>query len=360
MRRALTTIALGARYASSLSTSKRKILVLHGKGGSGASMKLRFQAIENALPEFDFTYATAPHELDGGGYQWWTLPPGVRSYQATEYGGVDAALDVVRSSQADVVWGHSQGAILLGFAAATEAIDWLGGAKLILNGASWPKPYEAELERGCRGDTLHVLGATDDINPPEQARRLAACFDNARVHVHPGGHYVPTDEAAIECYRDFLLSGAASDCPLPMSTDAPQVMIERTLNSLAGDDVDAALRRIWDLAGDTFKYYYRFDTLDEFIKDAKQTSDEFATSFYGMAITGKRWTVLRPFTVAGGCVEINQCVGCTGQFFTKSFLGDDAAVLAPSSGEEPASPRHRAGVASMAWRTTRRFSTNAP
>ena len=39
------------------------------------------------------------------------------------------------------------------------------------------------------------------------------------------------------------------------------------------------------------------------------------------------------------CVEINQCVGCT---------------------EEPASPRHRAGVASMAWRMTRPFSTNAP
>ena len=52
------------------------------------------------------------------------------------------------------------------------------------------------------------------------------------------------------------------------------------------------------------------------------------------------------------CVEINQCVGCR-QFFTKSFLGDDVAVLARSSGEEPASPRHRAGVASMAWRSTR-------
>ena len=38
----------------------------------------------------------------------------------------------------------------------------------------------------------------------------------------------------------------------------------------------------------------------------------------------------------------------------KSFLGDDAAVLAPSSGEELAPPRYRAGVASMAWRTTRR------
>ena len=43
-----------------------------------------------------------------------------------------------------------------------------------------------------------------------------------------------------------------------------------------------------------------------------------------------------------------------------AFLGDGAAVLAPSSGEEPASPRHRAGVASMAWKSTRRFSTNAP
>jgi len=55
------------------------------------------------------------------------------------------------------------------------------------------------------------------------------------------------------------------------------------------------------------------------------------------------------------CVEINQCVGCT-----KSFLGDDASVLAPSSGEEPTPPRHRAGVASLAWRSTRRFRTNAP
>ena len=40
------------------------------------------------------------------------------------------------------------------------------------------------------------------------------------------------------------------------------------------------------------------------------------------------------------------------QFFTKSFLGDDAAVLARSSGEESTSPRHRASVASIAWRST--------
>ena len=51
-------------------------------------------------------------------------------------------------------------------------------------------------------------------------------------------------------------------------------------------------------------------------------------------------------------MEINQCVGCTRQFFTKSFLGDDAAVLGPLSGEE----RHRYAIeqASRRWRGGRR------
>ena len=40
------------------------------------------------------------------------------------------------------------------------------------------------------------------------------------------------------------------------------------------------------------------------------------------------------------CVEINQSAS--------GVLGDDVAALAPSSGEEPPSPRHRAGAASMA------------
>ncbi len=43
-----------------------------------------------------------------------------------------------------------------------------------------------------------------------------------------------------------------------------------------------------------------------------------------------------------------------------SASGADAAVLAPSSGEKRAPPRYRAAIASIAWRSTRRFSTNAP
>jgi len=49
----------------------------------------------------------------------------------------------------------------------------------------------------------------------------------------------------------------------------------------------------------------------------------------------RTWRTFQALNMVLVCVEINQCVGCTRQFFTKSFLGDDAAVLAPSSGEEP-------------------------
>ena len=45
--------------------------------------------------------------------------------------------------------------------------------------------------------------------------------------------------------------------------------------------------------------------------------------------------------------------GLCGNQPVRRVLGNDAAVLSRSSGEELASPRHRAGVASMAWRTTR-------
>ena len=52
--------------------------------------------------------------------------------------------------------------------------------------------------------------------------------------------------------------------------------------------------------------------------------------------------------IVRGGVEINQCVGCTRQFFTKSLLGDIATVPAESRRERSTPPRHRAGVASMA------------
>ena len=89
-------------------------------------------------------------------------------------------------------------------------------------------------------------------------------------------------------------------------------------------------------------------------------ANSVAASARTVSISARRAVGMQVPVEATTCVEIIQCAGCTQQFFTKSFLSDDAAVLARSSGGEPAAPRHRAGVAPMAWRSTRRFSTNAP
>ena len=62
------------------------------------------------------------------------------------------------------------------------------------------------------------------------------------------------------------------------------------------------------------------------------------------------------FTVAAGLLSVlvlTHGIGLCGNQPVCRVLGDDVAALVPSSGEEPASPRYRAGVASMAWRSTR-------
>lgn len=80
-----------------------RILCLHGKGGNGKQfiesslMPLR-SLVEQKVATLDLECSvsfhwdelTAPYEIsppgDGGnaGYSWWTMPPGVRSYNAQE------------------------------------------------------------------------------------------------------------------------------------------------------------------------------------------------------------------------------------------------------------------------------------
>ena len=103
----------------------------------------------------------------------------------------------------------------------------------------------------------------------------------------------------------------------------------------------------------------RVDAFTFWEKDPVRVAVKEITEMH-MGITKKQMEALaRKNGVRGARLCGNQPVRRV-RFFTKSLLGDDVAALDPSSDEEPAPPRHRAGVASMTWRTTRRFSTNAP
>ena len=62
----------------------------------------------------------------------------------------------------------------------------------------------------------------------------------------------------------------------------------------------------------------------------------------------KGWTAL----VTGASSGFGKAL-CGNQPVRRVHFFTNAAVMTESSGERPTPPRHRAGIASMAWRTTR-------
>ncbi|KAL7546941.1 hypothetical protein ACHAWF_010262 [Thalassiosira exigua] len=229
-----------------------RILCLHGKGGDGdrfvdSSLKPLRSLVEKRLADLgdegtDFSCRwealTAPHEIvpEGNGFSWWTMPPGIRSYNAEEYEGFgkseSAVLASVYSTKAnasqaecnfDIILGHSQGAIL------TAALLSIHNEKLtssdaplgyILNGVAWPNPYRDSLaslaanQSGPRDSLprmLFVIGTKDSINPTESAMKVhdsfkAANFANVSIVNHNGGHSVPIgrDEDSVGALEDVV------------------------------------------------------------------------------------------------------------------------------------------------------------
>ena len=93
------------RLLSSMTLSAGiKVLALHGKGGSGPAMARNLQPLVEATKadNWAWSFPSAPHYLEAftaqgnvkqttfkTGTAWWQLPPGVRSFEASEFEGVE-------------------------------------------------------------------------------------------------------------------------------------------------------------------------------------------------------------------------------------------------------------------------------
>jgi pimeloyl-ACP methyl ester carboxylesterase len=220
--------------AQAAAMAPKRILALHGKGQTAASFRQRIGPLLDRLDgSVEVTCIDAPWEIGGGG-QWWKLPPGVRSYEAREYEGVDRSLEILANEFAlgDVVGviGYSQGGILLSFFLAANLQLRLSGQpalvprKALIIGAAWPNPYTGVMESlkkipqegrralGC--ELLHVIGQDDNVNPPEQALAISKCFgDASTVHKHGGKHIVPLDDESLTIMSEFLLQAAQEAGP---------------------------------------------------------------------------------------------------------------------------------------------------
>lgn len=270
-----------------------RALVLHGKGGNQESQARKFSPLVSAFAgQVDFSFLQAPHAMPvrelsfkgqrEPGYQWWSLEAGQRSFTATEFEGVESSIQLVTDtlcsgilprdldgndsvgvckegtaeasagSGFDIIWGHSQGAILVSILLSRL---FNGGWErkhrhhhkfprlAILNGATFPRPFVGELERtrtltcaqldSSRDNgpsrtptstspyprstaaennilpllthSLHTFDVSDPINPASSAREVSGVFGPyARTMTHSSGHNVPMDASAIAEYRNFF------------------------------------------------------------------------------------------------------------------------------------------------------------
>lgn len=198
-------------------------LALHGSGGTASSFTStlgywQITAAEKGL-NLQITAINAPVPKESG-FAWWSMPDGVRSFTADEYPGFAMSKARVERAMAsdmfDVVMGHSQGAILITALLALQQVKVHPRLGYILNGVAWPNPYTKELEnlefRKPAPRFLLIVGQQDDINPPEQAKRVAAALSKAGAKVslleHPGGHAVPVKaDETLETILHWIQAG---------------------------------------------------------------------------------------------------------------------------------------------------------
>ena len=235
------------------------VLCLHGKGNCGSTFQKMLAPLEESLNSstssggtFNFDYLTAPFRMDAEAdsderMQWWTLPPGIRSFNAKKYEGFEASKELVNNALHEkdyqFICGHSQGAILTSALLTMKESDNIFTPKsntnenatllgFILNGNAWPNPYsenlenhqhqneEEEISKSEEGhihseyesrspQVLFVVGESDKINPPKGALRVRDAMERGGLQVntchHPGGHAVPIeDDKALQEMVDWI------------------------------------------------------------------------------------------------------------------------------------------------------------
>ena len=218
--------------SSNVTATRLKVLALHGSGGTAEEFPNRLVALNKALSfhtrenerlELEITSVQAPFVKENG-FSWWTMPPGVRSFNAKEYTGFEESatkvLDIWETGGFDLVLGHSQGAILVGALLALKRTPYHPPGGYIMNGVSFPNPYSQNLE-SLKDDSdqdssriLFLLGKRDEIAPNATGEKLRDLLGQGGFDVsscyHEGGHGFPeedVDDPSLQSIVDWIWEG---------------------------------------------------------------------------------------------------------------------------------------------------------
>jgi pimeloyl-ACP methyl ester carboxylesterase len=184
-----------------------RILCLHGYHGSAVVLRRQMAAFTTAMPaDVEFVYVDAP-SLAEGDFGWWHAGSG--GWQRTR----EWANRLFRSADGfDGVFGFSQGAALAGLLAGLQQArsgdanhDIRFTFALMVGGfkSDAADPHDL-FDRQLTVPSIHVIGRTDMVVPPNESRLLAEAFVDPLVLEHGGGHVIPGDPAVTGPIAAFL------------------------------------------------------------------------------------------------------------------------------------------------------------
>ena len=202
--------SMGVDDTSKPSQRTFRVLALHGSGETGDRFLHRLDVLKMAAADenvhLDITTIDAPFPK-ADGFAWWEMPPGVRSFTAERYAGLEESisrfLDVYDSfPRFDLVLGHSQGGIFISVLLLLGKMPYYPSVGYILNGAAMPNPYRTHLtsldvKKEDPPRVLFIMGQSDKIVPLSILEQLRDGFQEAGFPVssihHPGGHSFPNE-----------------------------------------------------------------------------------------------------------------------------------------------------------------------
>ena len=165
--------------ATASAAKKRKMVALHGKGGNAAGFERYMQPLVAATSEtWEWDFVEGPHSTGGDGRAWWNLPPGVRTFEATELSGIEESLALLDArAPFDGVFGFSQGAMLAAVACGRGLKGGTRPSVAVIVGAAFPTARGEDVRKLMRVETAaaEADGEMRNAIPENLAEAAAVC-----------------------------------------------------------------------------------------------------------------------------------------------------------------------------------------
>jgi len=217
--------------ATNISTSKTRILVLHGFYDSAQNRQYQMRSLIRSMKDIEFVFINSPfpfidydflktsdNSSNEQRYQWMSYKPG---WPVTMYNydtikeSIEYIIDYInQNGPFDGLLGFSQGAIVC--------------VTMLLKIPNWPlipscikfvilvgcppindqtiKPILETFNKQDQLPTLHISGMNDTLITPEMSEIVFKYFNPslAEFYLHKGGHYCPNDSDFRQRLKAFI------------------------------------------------------------------------------------------------------------------------------------------------------------